>query len=59
MQEPVWKGKGGGLRHAIIGAGMSGILAAIKLLERGEANFTVFEKGTDLGGTWRDNRYPG
>ncbi|MEY4720513.1 MAG: hypothetical protein RIQ46_238 [Pseudomonadota bacterium] len=59
MQEPVWKGQGSGLRHAIIGAGMSGILAAIKLIERGEHNFTIFEKGTDLGGTWRDNRYPG
>ena len=59
MDVAVWKGSGAGLRHAIIGAGMSGILAAIKLLERGERNFTVFEKGTDLGGTWRDNRYPG
>ncbi len=59
MDAPVWKGSGAGLRHAIIGAGMSGILAAIKLLERGDRNFTVFEKGSDLGGTWRDNRYPG
>lgn len=47
------------MRFAIIGAGMSGILAAIKLLERGETNFTVFEKAGELGGTWRDNRYPG
>jgi cation diffusion facilitator CzcD-associated flavoprotein CzcO len=59
MDQAVWKGSGAGLRHAIIGAGMSGILAAIKLIERGEHNFTVFEKGTDLGGTWRDNHYPG
>ena len=59
MNEAVWKGSGQGLRYAVIGAGMSGILAAIKLIERGDTNFTVFEKGTDLGGTWRDNRYPG
>ena len=59
MNDSVWKGSGHGLRYAIIGAGMSGILAAIKLIERGETNFTIFEKGSDLGGTWRDNRYPG
>ncbi len=42
----------------IIGAGMSGILAAIKLQEAGYG-FTVFEKADRLGGTWRDNSYPG
>ena len=42
----------------IIGAGMSGILAAIKLQEAGY-DFTVFEKADRLGGTWRDNTYPG
>ena len=47
-----------GLRFAIVGAGMAGILAAIKLRERGEA-FTVFEKSDRIGGTWRENRYPG
>ncbi|MFM2372027.1 MAG: hypothetical protein RIS85_1749, partial [Pseudomonadota bacterium] len=46
------------LRHAIVGAGMAGILAAIKLKERGE-DFTVFEKAAKIGGTWRENRYPG
>ena len=46
------------LRHAIIGAGMAGILAAIKLKQKGE-DFVVFEKADKLGGTWRDNRYPG
>lgn len=59
MNEAVWKGSGEGLRYAIVGAGMSGILAAIKLIERGLRNFTVFEKAAELGGTWRDNRYPG
>ena len=47
------------LRYAIIGAGMSGILAAKRLLERDDADVTVFEKSTRVGGTWRENRYPG
>jgi cation diffusion facilitator CzcD-associated flavoprotein CzcO len=46
-------------RFAIIGAGMSGILAGIKLKERGIADFTIHEKAARLGGTWRDNTYPG
>ncbi|MBS0253723.1 MAG: NAD(P)/FAD-dependent oxidoreductase [Proteobacteria bacterium] len=46
------------VRFAIIGAGMAGLLAAIKLKQRGE-NFTLFEKAAKLGGTWRENRYPG
>lgn len=59
MTDTVWKGSGEGLRYAIVGAGMSGLLAGIKLIERGETNFTIYEKTADLGGTWRDNRYPG
>ena len=47
------------LRYVIIGAGMAGILAGIKLLERGEKSFTILEKASSLGGTWRENRYPG
>lgn len=43
----------------VIGAGLSGVCAAIKLKEAGIANFHVFEKAPDVGGTWRDNRYPG
>jgi cation diffusion facilitator CzcD-associated flavoprotein CzcO len=46
-------------RIAIIGAGVSGILVAIKLRERGFTAFSVYEKASTLGGTWRDNRYPG
>lgn len=47
------------LRVAIIGAGASGIAAAVRLLEEGIEDVTVFEKASELGGTWRDNAYPG
>lgn len=47
------------LRAAVIGAGASGIAAAIRLIEEGITDVTVFEKASDLGGTWRDNAYPG
>lgn len=43
---------------AVIGAGMGGILAAIKLRERG-IDCVVYEKGDGYGGTWRENTYPG
>lgn len=47
------------MRYIIIGAGMAGILAGIKLKERGESNFVIYEKGDTVGGTWRENTYPG
>jgi cation diffusion facilitator CzcD-associated flavoprotein CzcO len=47
------------LRFIIIGAGMSGILSAIKLKEAGLEDFTIYEKADRLGGTWRENTYPG
>jgi cation diffusion facilitator CzcD-associated flavoprotein CzcO len=43
----------------VIGAGASGIGAAIKLQEAGVTDFAVLEKSAALGGTWRDNTYPG
>lgn len=43
----------------VIGAGISGIGAAIRLREQGETDFVVLEKAGALGGTWRDNTYPG
>ena len=46
-------------RIVIIGAGMAGILAAIKLREAGYTDCTVYEKAARLGGTWRENTYPG
>jgi cation diffusion facilitator CzcD-associated flavoprotein CzcO len=43
----------------VAGAGASGIGAAIRLLQAGITDFTVLEKSSELGGTWRDNTYPG
>jgi cation diffusion facilitator CzcD-associated flavoprotein CzcO len=43
----------------IIGAGFGGIGMAIRLRQAGIDDFTILEKATDLGGTWRDNTYPG
>lgn len=56
---PAWSAAGRPPRIAIIGAGFSGIGALIKLRERGYTDLTCFEKADRIGGTWRDNRYPG
>ena len=45
-------------RIVVIGAGMAGILSAIKLREAG-FDFAIYEKADRLGGTWRENTYPG
>src|SRR6476619_1036715 len=47
------------LRCAVIGAGMAGILSVIKLREAGITDVTVYEKADRVGGTWRENTYPG
>lgn len=44
---------------AIIGAGMGGIAVAYYLRERGHTDFVLLEAADDVGGTWRDNSYPG
>ncbi|WP_081343349.1 MULTISPECIES: SDR family NAD(P)-dependent oxidoreductase [Mycobacteroides] len=44
---------------AIIGAGMSGLAMAMKLQAAGSDNFVIFEKTQNVGGTWRENAYPG
>ncbi len=44
---------------AVIGSGFAGLGTAIKLKESGRHDFVVLEKGHDVGGTWRDNTYPG
>lgn len=43
---------------AIVGAGASGLILGARLLRLG-IPFTILERGTDVGGTWRDNTYPG
>lgn len=43
---------------AIIGAGMSGLLAGHRLKQAG-VDFVIFEKNDDVGGTWLENTYPG
>jgi cation diffusion facilitator CzcD-associated flavoprotein CzcO len=45
--------------HLVVGAGFAGLCMAIKLQEDGEHDFLVVEQGSDVGGTWRDNTYPG
>ena len=47
-----------GFNVVVIGAGMSGILAAQRL-EHGGFSYTVIEKNAGVGGTWYENRYPG
>jgi cation diffusion facilitator CzcD-associated flavoprotein CzcO len=44
---------------AILGAGAAGLCMAIKLRNAGVETFTIFEKAASVGGTWRDNTYPG
>jgi cation diffusion facilitator CzcD-associated flavoprotein CzcO len=46
-------------RVAVVGAGMSGICMGARLKLAGIDTFTIFEKSNRLGGTWRDNTYPG
>ena len=46
-------------RVVIIGAGFGGIGMAIRLKDAGVEDFVVLDRAADLGGTWRDNSYPG
>jgi len=46
-------------RIAIVGSGFSGLGIAIRLKQQGIHDFVVLERAEDLGGTWRDNTYPG
>ena len=46
-------------RVLVIGAGFSGLAMARALDRSGERDFLVLERGPDIGGTWRDNTYPG
>ena len=45
--------------YAIIGTGFAGIGMAIALKKQGRDDFVIIERAKDVGGTWRDNHYPG
>ena len=47
------------IRIVIIGAGVAGIATAHTFQQAGFTNFTILEKGSDVGGVWHWNRYPG
>jgi cation diffusion facilitator CzcD-associated flavoprotein CzcO len=46
-------------RVVIVGAGVGGIAAGVKLRQAGIESFTIVERSPSVGGTWRDNTYPG
>jgi cation diffusion facilitator CzcD-associated flavoprotein CzcO len=46
-------------RIAIVGTGFSGLCLGIHLRKSGNDNFVIFEKADRIGGTWRENTYPG
>jgi cation diffusion facilitator CzcD-associated flavoprotein CzcO len=47
------------VRFVIVGAGMAGVLSGIRLREAGYEDWVIYEKGDCVGGTWRENTYPG
>ncbi len=47
------------VRVAIIGSGFGGLGMAMRLQQAGMRDFLLFERAGDVGGTWRDNDYPG
>ncbi len=59
---PTWHrrdfGRGSDFRVLIVGAGMSGIVAAHRLQQAG-IDFEIVDKNTEIGGTWWENQYPG
>jgi cation diffusion facilitator CzcD-associated flavoprotein CzcO len=50
---------GRSFKVVIIGAGFGGLAAAIRLKQEQEQDFVVLERADDVGGVWRENRYPG
>ncbi len=43
----------------IVGAGFGGMIAALRLKASGRNSFVIFERADEVGGTWRENTYPG
>jgi len=61
-QRGLLAGPDGGSRHvkvAIVGSGFAGLCMAIKLRRAGIEDFVMLERSDAVGGTWRDNTYPG
>lgn len=59
---PATEATSGGRRHVgvlIVGAGFAGLGTAIRLAKDGRRDFLVIDRGHEVGGTWRDNTYPG
>ena len=52
-------GPGRHVQVAIVGSGFAGLGMAIRLKQQGMDDFVVLERADDVGGTWRDNHYPG
>jgi cation diffusion facilitator CzcD-associated flavoprotein CzcO len=51
--------KDSSVRIAIVGTGFAGLGMAVRLKQAGVSDFVILEKAGDVGGTWRDNHYPG
>src|SRR5437660_4026908 len=47
------------MRVVVVGAGMSGLCVAHRLRRAGVDDLTIYEKAREVGGTWRENTYPG
>ncbi|MCU1508734.1 MAG: 4-hydroxyacetophenone monooxygenase [Glaciihabitans sp.] len=47
------------VRVVIVGAGFAGIAMGVRLTQRGMTDFVILERAGEVGGTWRDNTYPG
>jgi len=58
LENPERRPPPAGFKVLIIGAGLTGIVASIKLDEAGYEH-VIIEKNPDVGGTWYENRYPG
>ena len=44
---------------AVVGGGIAGLAAGVALLDAGVDSFAILERADAIGGTWRDNVYPG
>jgi cation diffusion facilitator CzcD-associated flavoprotein CzcO len=58
-KQPAWPAAHRHHQTVIVGTGFSGLGMAIRLLKDGERDFVLLERAGEVGGTWRDNTYPG